>query len=207
MPKLTKSQTTILSKAAAREDGAAVIATTNKAAAAKVAAGLLASKLMREVQSKSGMPIWLKDGKGRAKSLVITPAGRGAVAAAIQRSGRDSVKSNAVGAEIKPSLHEGVAHEKGYSPEDAAAAVRQAKKVAAVSSPRSGSKQALVVGMLTKPQGARLDALVAATGWLPHTARAALTGLRKRGFAIERQRREGDGASTYHIVASAKSAA
>ena len=206
MPKLTKSQTTMLSKAAAREDGAAVIATTNKAAAAKVAAGLLASKLMREVQSKSGMPIWLKDGKGRAKSLVITPAGRGAVAAAIQRSGRDSVKSNAVGAEIKPSLHEGVAHEKRCSPEDAGAAVRQAK-VAAVSSPRSGSKQALVVGMLTKPQGARLDALVAATGWLPHTARAALTGLRKRGFAIERQRREGDGASTYHIVASAKSAA
>ena len=35
-------------------------------------------------------------------------------------------------------------------------------------------------------QGATLDALVNATGWLPHTTRAVLTGLRKRGFEIDR---------------------
>jgi hypothetical protein len=45
----------------------------------------------------------------------------------------------------------------------------------------------------------RLDALVKATGWLPHTTRAALTGLRKRGFLIERVRDEGKG-SLYRIV-------
>ena len=43
--------------------------------------------------------------------------------------------------------------------------------------------------MLAKSEGASLDALVAATGWLPHSARAALTSLRKRGFAIERRAR------------------
>jgi len=32
---------------------------------------------------------------------------------------------------------------------------------------------------------------VAATGWLPHTTRAALTGLRKKGHAIARDRVEG----------------
>src|SRR3984893_16354596 len=57
--------------------------------------------------------------------------------------------------------------------------------------PRSGSKQALIVAMLTKDKGATLAALVEATGWLPHTTRAAMTGLRKRGFAIERTREEG----------------
>ena len=31
--------------------------------------------------------------------------------------------------------------------------------------------------------------LAEATGWIPHTTRAALTGLRKRGFAVERIRR------------------
>jgi hypothetical protein len=41
--------------------------------------------------------------------------------------------------------------------------------------------------------------LVAATGWLPHTTRAALTGLRKRGYAIERERSE-KGGSLYQIV-------
>lgn len=40
--------------------------------------------------------------------------------------------------------------------------------------------------MLSKKEGASLDDMIAATGWLPHTTRAALTGLRKRGLTIER---------------------
>lgn len=48
-----------------------------------------------------------------------------------------------------------------------------------------GSKQAQVVEMLCKDNGASLDALVKATSRLPHTTRAALTGLRKRGYAVE----------------------
>ena len=40
--------------------------------------------------------------------------------------------------------------------------------------------------MLSAEQGATIEALIAATGWLPHTTRAVLTGLRKRGYAIER---------------------
>ena len=49
---------------------------------------------------------------------------------------------------------------------------------------RAGTKQALVVDLLTRADGASLAELVAATGWLTHTTRAALTGLRKRGHAI-----------------------
>ncbi|MFL5231134.1 MAG: DUF3489 domain-containing protein [Microvirga sp.] len=65
--------------------------------------------------------------------------------------------------------------------------------------PREGSKQALVVGLLSRPKGASLNDLVAATGWLPHTARAALTGVRRRGFAIERVPAD-DGRSLYRIA-------
>jgi hypothetical protein len=55
--------------------------------------------------------------------------------------------------------------------------------------------------------GATLAALVKATGWLPHTTRAALTGLRKKGFGIQR-RRAGDGQSSlYYIVMDGKIAA
>jgi Protein of unknown function (DUF2924)/Protein of unknown function (DUF3489) len=53
--------------------------------------------------------------------------------------------------------------------------------------------------MLTKDKGATLAALVEATGWMPHTTRAAMTGLRKRGFEIERTRHEKLG-SLYRIV-------
>jgi Protein of unknown function (DUF3489) len=40
--------------------------------------------------------------------------------------------------------------------------------------------------------------LTQATGWLPHTTRAALTGLRKRGYAVIRER-IGAGDSVYRI--------
>ena len=63
-----------------------------------------------------------------------------------------------------------------------------------------GSKQALVVQLLSRPEGAPLDDLVSATGWLPHTTRAALTGLRQRGFEIERS--DEDGRSVYRLRAS-----
>ena len=55
------------------------------------------------------------------------------------------------------------------------------------------------MGLIQRSVGATLDELVASTGWLPHTTRAAMTGLRKRGFAIERTRHEKLG-SLYRIV-------
>ena len=50
--------------------------------------------------------------------------------------------------------------------------------------PRAGSKLDRILGMLSTDKGATLDELTDATGWLPHTARAALTGLRKRGYDV-----------------------
>jgi hypothetical protein len=50
------------------------------------------------------------------------------------------------------------------------------------------------------PEGATIDALVKATGWLPHTTRAALTGLRKRGYAIGLSRTQEDGSSVYRLT-------
>lgn len=49
---------------------------------------------------------------------------------------------------------------------------------------RAGTKQAAVVELLAREQGATLREVAAATGWLPHTTRAALTGLRRRGYAV-----------------------
>lgn len=65
--------------------------------------------------------------------------------------------------------------------------------------PREGTKGALLIGMLTRPEGAGIDELIAATGWLPHTTRAALTGLRKRGYEVGRDR-DPDGRSRYRIA-------
>lgn len=58
-----------------------------------------------------------------------------------------------------------------------------------------------VIGLLKRKQGATLDEMVRATAWLPHTTRAALTGLKKKGHTIERNKR-GE-VSCYHITKGA----
>ena len=43
---------------------------------------------------------------------------------------------------------------------------------------------------------------VAASGWLPHTTRAALTGLRKRGYVVTIDRADKARASVYRVEPS-----
>ena len=62
------------------------------------------------------------------------------------------------------------------------------------------SKTALVTRLLSLPSGASLEELVAATSWQPHTIRAALTALRKKGLTIARGKVEG---VTRYTIASA----
>jgi hypothetical protein len=52
--------------------------------------------------------------------------------------------------------------------------------------------------LLQRDQGATLNELVVMTGWLPHTTRAALTGLRKRGYSVTIDRSDKERGSTYH---------
>ena len=123
------------------------------------------------------MPVWRMDDDGRRVSLIIT------------RAGRDAIGVEDDAGETQPQVET-----RSARPSSATAT---AANPPTAGLPRSGSKLALIVAMLTKDKGATLAALVKATGWLPHTTRAA--GLRKRGFAIERTRDEKLG-SLYRIV-------
>ena len=55
-----------------------------------------------------------------------------------------------------------------------------------IKAPRKGTKQARLVSMLSTRHGVTIEKVGAAMGWQPHTTRASLTGLRKRGYQIER---------------------
>jgi hypothetical protein len=72
---------------------------------------------------------------------------------------------------------------------DVTAEPPQIPSVDAAPAPKS-TKQALILGLLQRPEGASLADLVAATGWLPHTTRAALTRLRQAGHALDKTTRE-----------------
>jgi len=188
MAKLTDNQLIVLSSAAAREDGIAVVPIKmNKAAASKVAASLVARKLMREARSKHCMPVWRVDENDRSSSLMITRAGRDAIGVE-----DDVAEKSPPASKVDSGLNRSAASERSG--------------IATTVAPRAGTKQAQVIQMLSAKTGATLEALVDATGWLPHTTRAALTGLRKRGFSIERSR-DGNGPSTYRITTGAQAAA
>lgn len=67
--------------------------------------------------------------------------------------------------------------------------VSKTDETTAMPSPRPSSKIGEVLRLLRREEGATLAELVDATGWLPHTTRAALTDLRKKGHAIAKDRR------------------
>lgn len=62
-------------------------------------------------------------------------------------------------------------------------------KIADVPTVERNTKTSTVLDLLRRDEGATLAELIAATDWLPHTTRAALTGLRKKDHAIERGKR------------------
>ena len=56
--------------------------------------------------------------------------------------------------------------------------------------PRAGTKQALMIELLKRPQGATVEQIAAATGWQHHTIRGAISGALKKklGLTVEATR-------------------
>jgi hypothetical protein len=64
---------------------------------------------------------------------------------------------------------------------------------------KAPGKQHQLAALVVRDEGATLDQMIAATGWLPHTTRAALTGLKRKGYVISSDKV--DGVRTYRAVA------
>ena len=75
----------------------------------------------------------------------------------------------------------------------------QTKLGTAAASDEPASKRDRLAALLVRDEGATIDQMRQSTGWLPHTVRAALTGLKKRGYAIDSDKV--DGLRTYRAVA------
>jgi Protein of unknown function (DUF3489) len=192
--KLTDTQLAILSAAAQCKDRCLIAPKTLKAAAAqKVAAKLLTAGLVREIKAKPGMEAWRRDEEtGQAYSLKLTDAGLKAITA--DERDLQSIPNT----DVSPTANEVLPKAK-IAPNIAAT-----RSAAALTSPapRQGTKIARVVELLQRDQGAKLEELIACTGWLPHTARAALTGLRHRGYDVRLERGENGRASVYRAIAT-----
>jgi Protein of unknown function (DUF3489) len=81
--------------------------------------------------------------------------------------------------------------------------------------PRAGTKQAHMIELLKRPEGATVEQIAAATGWQHHTIRGAISGALKKklGLTVEATREVGPnktgakGSSTvYRITGSPRAA-
>lgn len=61
------------------------------------------------------------------------------------------------------------------------------------------TKSAKVIALLGRGTGASIEEICKATKWKPHSARAFLTGLRKKGYLLNREQR-GDDGTVYRIA-------
>jgi Protein of unknown function (DUF3489) len=186
--KHTDSQNAMLRAASLRDDRCLVLPPTLKAGAAqKVADKLIAEGLVKEIKAKGEAPVWRRDQEsGGAFVLKLTASGVKAIASLLNPmaiSETIAVPVDPVGSLPKPP---------GSPP--SIVPISEIGKAA----PREGSKLALVLSLLRRSEGATIQALTEATGWLPHTTRAALTGVRKRGYAVALERGD-EGESVYRL--------
>ena len=65
--------------------------------------------------------------------------------------------------------------------------------------PRASTKRAMLIGMLDRAQSASVAEIGQRLGWLPHTVRAAITGLRHAGREVTRSKNE-SGQTVYRLA-------
>ena len=192
--KLNDTQLMLLSAASQRDDHCLVRpAGPKRAQAQRAVAKLLEAGLLKEIRAKAGAPIWQRDDEsGQTYALKLTAAGAKAIAV------DEATASESMGEQR--ANHPISVNPKPEPVSDPAGIDRPNSNVASTpTSPRGGTKIAQVIELLQRGDGATLAELVAATGWLPHTTRAALTGLRKRGYAVGIDRADKVRGSVYRI--------
>ncbi len=187
MTKLSDTQLVILSAAAQREDRNVLPlpGSLRGGAAAKVVGALLSRGLIAETTTDSRTKadaalnrIWRNDADGCAILLHVTDAGFAAIG--VEWESPDEART---GADAAPSAE---------TPRDAPAVADPAPNAR---TPRADTKQAKLIEMLSAPEGATIDEIVAATGWLPHTVRGAMSGALKKklGLTVTSEKVEGRG--------------
>ncbi len=195
MPKLTDTQLVILSAAARRKDGTVLplprSLKVNKAAATTVLKSLLKKGLVAERPAAADEAHWRETRDGGRMALVIADTGLQAIGVgADEKTGKQSRSTKA-----QPKQRSRRAEPKPSGPKS-----NGRTSPAAV---RPGTKQALMIDLLTRKKGATIEKIVAATGWQPHSVRGAISGtLKKKLGLMVTSQKPSDGPRRYRIVAA-----
>jgi hypothetical protein len=171
VPKLTDTQTVILSRAATRPGNLAMPLPEglHGAAAQKAVTAMITRGWLAEVKAclQRNEPLWRETGHGHGTTLIATEAGLEAI-------GIEPVVASAVASARKAKPHA-----------DAEAAptteATNGPKLVAI---RAGTKQAQIIALLQRPEGASIAEIVEATSWQVHTARGMISGGLKKKLGL-----------------------
>lgn len=152
-------------------------------AAAKVLGALLKQELIEEVQAKGEDTVWREDKKRGRLTLRATPA-------AFKALGIDPAKTPAEDAA-------GIEETGAEADSSARGARKKDRRKAADKTPRAraDSKQAKLVEMLKRREGATIEEIVKALDWQAHTVRGAIAGALKKklGLNVISEKQDGRG--------------
>ena len=181
MTTLTDTQSIILSVAAQRADHIALPLPTNLrgGAATKVVGTMLAKGLLEEVDAdlRKRELIWRETGDGHGVTLVATDAGLDAIGIEHEAGPANAAALDAPDAPIKASAP--------HTPTTGATPTPRA--------PREGTKQAALIDMLSRPEGATIEEIATGLQWAPHTVRGAMSGALKKRLGLVIASRKVDG--------------
>jgi hypothetical protein len=194
MSKLSDTQSIILSAAAQRADGnlLPLPSSLRGGAATKVVGALLSRGLIREEVTDSTRKadaalntIWRNEDDGRGVLLYVTPAGLEAIGIepAPETTGPNSAGEPAAGA--ASGADTGPAETTPKKRGRPRKVAPKATDVAPAPKTRDGTKQAQVIAMLSRREGATIAQIVEATEWRSHTVRGFFAGALKKKLGLE----------------------
>lgn len=192
--RLSEAQLVVLSTAAQRDDGAVLplreTLVLPAAARAKVLGALERRGLITSIPDEGS-----DDSMGNGRAITITAQGLAAIG--IERDQETDAPTSQHGSPVQ-------------SPDDPAQTEPRERRTTSGPARRrraSETKAQSVLALLTRPEGASLAEIQAATGWQAHSVRGFLSGTvkTKMGLALSSQR-DGDGIRRYRIVSGDRDA-